>query len=169
MYLLEIVSNSLSTVTDETLLSFHKGDIITIRDRDEANQWYVGECDGREGSFPADHVELLPGDTPPARDATTVHHTSAGGADRVASVKQRNMTLTRRNTVSAPDDEGGNAPPSPTPSRELPPVPTPRVGGGTTDSGEKFQSYMRLKFRKVAAKKGARAGDGTQVYLFLVN
>jgi hypothetical protein len=44
---------------DPNLLSFNKGDLIYITEKDEEAGWYVGDCNGRMGQFPADHVEVL--------------------------------------------------------------------------------------------------------------
>ena len=45
-------------VSDEHLLSFKKGDIITLIEKD-AKGWYVGELKGKSGSFPTEYVEIL--------------------------------------------------------------------------------------------------------------
>jgi hypothetical protein len=42
-------------------LSFKKGDIIHILDKDDAGngEWFTGELDGRMGQFPAQNVTIL--------------------------------------------------------------------------------------------------------------
>ena len=40
-------------------LPFKKGDIILLKRRIN-DDWYEGECQGKTGIFPANHVELLP-------------------------------------------------------------------------------------------------------------
>ena len=151
-----------------------------IRDRDEANQWYTGECDGREGSFPADHVELLPGDSPPtAAPGTGVGPSQAAAAlsSTAATARQRNLTLKK---TSAIEDDGASPAPVATP-RELPSVPSTLRGDVskfsyvtpcpllyslvlTYCSGEMLQAFAKNKFRKVPAKK-TKGGDGTQVII----
>lgn len=121
-------------MTDEHLLPFRKGEIITIKDRDEANLWYVGECDGREGSFPADYVELLPGDTLPASTAAPVGPTAIAAN---ATAAQRRLSLTLRKGVIDEElakhdqqkNQDGASSVSPPPARELPPLPPARPSG----------------------------------------
>ncbi|KAF2077800.1 hypothetical protein CYY_000921 [Polysphondylium violaceum] len=52
-------------VSDPSLLNFKRGEIISILFKDQENKWYIGTLNGREGSFPVDHVEILLGDTAP--------------------------------------------------------------------------------------------------------
>ncbi|KAK5577072.1 hypothetical protein RB653_002009 [Dictyostelium firmibasis] len=52
-------------VSDTTLLPFKRNDIITIIFKDQENKWYIGQLNGKEGSFPVDHVEILLTDVPP--------------------------------------------------------------------------------------------------------
>lgn len=119
------------SVTDEHLLPFRKGEIIIIKDRDEANQWYVGECDGREGSFPADHVELLPGDTAPTSTVAPAGPTVSAAATH-ATLQRNRLSLTLRKGVIDEElakHDSANASPASSPpplARELPTVPTLR-------------------------------------------
>jgi hypothetical protein len=46
-------------VDDEELLSFDKDDIIIIKEKYE-DGWFFGQCEGREGMFPAELVRALP-------------------------------------------------------------------------------------------------------------
>ncbi len=55
-------------VSDEFLLKFKRGDIITIKEK-VGHGWYVGELKGKIGSFPADYVEVLLGE--PTRSAAS--------------------------------------------------------------------------------------------------
>jgi hypothetical protein len=45
-------------VSDDHLLSFKKGDVIAISEKDNAG-WYIGELRGKVGSFPSEYVEIL--------------------------------------------------------------------------------------------------------------
>jgi hypothetical protein len=45
-------------VDDEELLSFDKDDIIIIKEKYE-DGWFFGQCEGREGMFPAELVRAL--------------------------------------------------------------------------------------------------------------
>lgn len=42
---------------DSSLLSFRKGDVIRLKEKDD--NWYSGELNGRVGSFPANLVEVI--------------------------------------------------------------------------------------------------------------
>lgn len=37
-------------------LSLHKGDVIKVLDKSDAN-WWKGECNGKEGMFPVPYVK----------------------------------------------------------------------------------------------------------------
>nr|2I0N_A Chain A, Class VII unconventional myosin [Dictyostelium discoideum] len=52
-------------VSDTSLLPFKRNDIITITFKDQENKWFMGQLNGKEGSFPVDHVEILLSDVPP--------------------------------------------------------------------------------------------------------
>ena len=43
---------------DEDDLQFQEGDLITLLDRVDEN-WFLGELNGRNGIFPANHVQVL--------------------------------------------------------------------------------------------------------------
>ncbi|EGG24917.1 class VII unconventional myosin [Cavenderia fasciculata] len=113
-------------VNDETLLPFRRGDIITIVLKDQENKWYIGQLNGKEGSFPVDHVEILLVDNVsniPAAPAPAVY--SPAGA-------------------SSPALSGsGNLPPPPPQmflgkarsSAEMPPPPPPSSASGLSGSG----------------------------------
>ncbi|KNE71583.1 hypothetical protein AMAG_16145 [Allomyces macrogynus ATCC 38327] len=54
-------------------LPFHKGDLITIVKRgDTQEQWWLGRCNGREGMFPANYVQVQSGSAAPSPAARPV-------------------------------------------------------------------------------------------------
>ncbi|ORZ41111.1 hypothetical protein BCR44DRAFT_43601 [Catenaria anguillulae PL171] len=49
-------------------LGFRRGDVITVLKKgDGTNQWWLGRCNGREGMFPANYVEVSAGSVTLAR------------------------------------------------------------------------------------------------------
>ena len=46
--------------TQENVLSFESGDIITIMDKFEGSEeWWLGELDGQTGFLPCNHVQSI--------------------------------------------------------------------------------------------------------------
>ncbi|EGC40078.1 class VII unconventional myosin [Dictyostelium purpureum] len=72
-------------VSDSTLLAFKRNDIITITFKDQENKWYIGSLNGKEGSFPVDHVEILLTDSPPPTPTLTIEKTPISGQSSSSS------------------------------------------------------------------------------------
>lgn len=64
-------------------LTFRKGDVIEVKAKNE--EWYVGTFQGREGIFPANHVEDIGGATPSAAAAGPSYSTAPATSARPQS------------------------------------------------------------------------------------
>eukprot|EP01133_Synstelium_polycarpum_P014767 gene14767-17449_t len=110
-------------VTDESLLSFRRNDVITIVSKDAEHKWYIGSLAGRQGSFPVDHVEILLTDNIASIPAPLVNTppTSSPTPQR-ASVAPPPASL---NTPTLPPrrQTGGSVPPPPPLTNPPPPPP----------------------------------------------
>lgn len=60
--------------TDEGLLAFHKGDLITVKKR-RKDGWFIGQIGSKLGSFPTSKVLLLL--SKPTKDSGTSHLASS--------------------------------------------------------------------------------------------
>ena len=59
LYLTDIVKALFTFEAQETdELPFHKGDIITVLDKNDQN-WWKGSCNSQEGMFPVRYVKEL--------------------------------------------------------------------------------------------------------------
>ncbi|EFA75546.1 class VII unconventional myosin [Heterostelium album PN500] len=112
-------------VNDDTLLSFKRNDIITIVMKDQDNKWYIGSLNGREGSFPVDHVEILLTDQQPSASSSSPASDSAPTSPAVSSPMMPPRSLPTPPPTSASSSPSSASPSLPPRSLPTPPPPPP--------------------------------------------
>ncbi|KAM9965453.1 hypothetical protein ACTFIW_005269 [Dictyostelium discoideum] len=109
-------------VSDTSLLSFKRNDIITITFKDQENKWFMGQLNGREGSFPVDHVEILLSDVPPPQPVHPVATLSPPMSPTIPNIT---------NTPPPPPSISDSMSPPQVGMLPPPPPPPPSVMGST--------------------------------------
>ncbi|GAM28344.1 hypothetical protein SAMD00019534_115200 [Acytostelium subglobosum LB1] len=109
------------TVNDDTLLSFKRGDVITITTKDHENKWYIGTLNGKEGSFPVDYVEILLTDS--LQSAANSAYSSPAVASPVVSAAASASPATASPPIAPRRPVSGTAAPPSIPPRTLPTPP----------------------------------------------
>lgn len=136
-------------VDDEELLSFDKDDIIIIKEKYE-DGWFFGQCEGREGMFPAELVEMLMG-APKSNEIILQNTKTVRRGPLPVTPKYAKHADTKSPPSAAP------SPRSPTPKSQTKPAKSPKSQAGKASETEVFSSApvpIALAGDRVAGRAG---------------